>query len=122
MISFWISVVPPKHHRTSPVAVRSRARALAVVIQHEAVLGRLGRDNRDTRGELRPAAVDRRGPAGPARLRGRVGRPPGFGGLAARSWRNASSATRNGERQHDFAEWPPRSSTVRHGFGAGCRF
>jgi hypothetical protein len=47
--------------------------------------------------------------------------PAGLGGLAVRSWRNASStptAGRNGERHHDFAEWPSRFSTTRHGFGA----
>jgi len=44
-----------------------------------------------------------------------------IGGLAVRSWRNESSADRNGERQHHFAEWPPRSSTTRHGFGASYR-
>jgi len=36
-----------------------------------------------------------------------------FGGLAVRSWRKASSADRNGERQHDFAEWPVGCHSAR---------
>jgi hypothetical protein len=47
--------------------------------------------------------------------------------LALAAWQSRHGAmqarpTRNWERKHDFAEWPPRSSTTRHGFGAGCRF
>jgi len=56
---------------------------------------------------------------------GRVAAPASLLALAA--WQSGHGAmqarpTRNGERQHDFAEWPPRSSTTRHGFDAGCRF
>ena len=46
--------------------------------------------------------------------------------LALAAWQSGHGAmqarpTRNGERRHDSAEWPPRSSTTRHGFGACCR-
>jgi Domain of unknown function (DUF4192) len=47
--------------------------------------------------------------------------------LALAAWQSGHGAmqalpTGNWERQHDLAEWPPRSSTTRHRFGAGCRF
>jgi len=49
---------------------------------------------------------------------GHVGAPASLLALAA--WQSGHGAiqarpTRNGERQHDFAKWPPRPSTVRHG-------
>jgi hypothetical protein len=40
---------------------------------------------------------------------------PGHGSMHARP-------VRDGKQQHGPAEWPPRSSTTRHGFAAGCRF
>ena len=47
--------------------------------------------------------------------------------LALAAWQSGHGAmqarpTRNGERQHDFAEWPPRSSTTRRGFAGGSQF
>jgi Domain of unknown function (DUF4192) len=53
--------------------------------------------------------------AAPASLLALASWRPGHGSMHARP-------TRDGKRHHDTAEWPPRSSTTRHGFAAGCRF